>query len=152
MKVKDFMTRDVVVIEADSSLEEAARKLREHKISGAPVVEKDNVVGILSEADLLKALEEKEISLNTLLPSPLDLIELPIRVKLNLDDFLKKMESVGKLRVKDIMSKSVITVSPEADISEAARLMRKRNINRLPVMEDNRLVGIITRADLLRAL
>ncbi|GCC10653.1 inosine 5'-monophosphate dehydrogenase [archaeon] len=151
MKVKDFMTKDVVVIEVDESLEEAAKKLRKYRISGAPVLEEGNVIGVISEADLLKALEEKSISLNTLLPSPLDLIELPVRVKLNIDKITKEIKLLGKVKIKDVMTKSAITISPEEDISKAARLMRERGINRLPVVKDSKLVGIITRADLLKA-
>ncbi|GBE55334.1 inosine-5'-monophosphate dehydrogenase [archaeon BMS3Bbin15] len=151
MNVEDFMTKDVIVIGADESLEEAARKLRKYRISGAPVVEDGNVIGVISEADLLKALEEKSISLNTLLPSPLDLIELPVRVKLNIDKITKEIKLLDKLKIKDIMTKSAITISPEEDISKAARLMRERGINRLPVVKDSKIVGIITRADLLKA-
>ncbi len=151
MKVKDFMTKDVVVIEVDESLEEAAKKLRKYRISGAPVLEEGNVIGVISEADLLKALEEKSISLNTLLPSPLDLIELPVRVKLNIDKITKEIKLLGKVKIKDVMTKSAITISPEEDIPKAARLMRERGINRLPVVKDSKLVGIITRADLLKA-
>ncbi|HDL14536.1 MAG TPA: CBS domain-containing protein, partial [Euryarchaeota archaeon] len=131
MNVEDFMTKDVIVIGADESLEEAARKLRKYRISGAPVVEDGNVIGVISEADLLKALEEKSISLNTLLPSPLDLIELPVRVKLNIDKITKEIKLLDKLKIKDIMTKSAITISPEEDLSKAARLMRERGINRL---------------------
>ncbi len=151
MNVEDFMTKDVIVIEADESLEEAAKKLRKYRISGAPVVEDGNVIGVISETDLLKALEEKSISLNTLLPSPLDLIEFPVRVKLNINKITKEIKLLGKLKIKDIMTKSAITISPEEDISKAARLMRERGINRLPVVKDSKLVGIITRADLLKA-
>jgi len=152
MKVEDLMTKEVITLSPDDSLHEAAKKLRENKISGAPVVDGERVVGILSEADLLKALEEEAPEFKTLLPSPLDLLELPFRIKLSLDEATKKAEMIAKLRVRDVMSRNAITISPDADISEAARIMRERNINRLPVVDNGKLVGIITRADLLRAL
>lgn len=146
------MTKEVITLSPEESLHEAAKKLRENKISGAPVVDNNKVVGILSEADLLKAMEEEAPEFKTLLPSPLDILELPFRIKLSLDEATKKAERIAKLRVKDVMSRNAITITPDASISEAAKIMRERNINRLPVVDNGRLVGIITRADLLKAL
>lgn len=152
MKVKDLMSKEVLTVEAEENIDEAGKKLREYKISGAPVVEEGKVVGVLSEEDLLKALEEKEISFFTILPSPFEIIELPIRVRLGLDEAIKRAREVAEMKVRDVMSKGAVTISPEENISEAARVIRERNINRLPVVEEGELVGIITRADLLQAL
>lgn len=152
MKVRDLMTSDVVVVEAEERLEQAAKKLRKHGISGAPVVEGSKVLGVLSEADLLEVLEEKDVSFFTVLPSPFEVFELPVRVKLGLEKAAKRTGQVAKMRVKEVMSEGAITIPPESDISEAARIIRERDINRLPVVEKGKLVGIITRADLLEAL
>ncbi|WP_456474361.1 CBS domain-containing protein [Candidatus Pyrohabitans sp.] len=148
MKVKEVMTRKVITLSPEASIEEAARVLRENRISGAPVVEGEKLVGILSEADLMKLFQE-ETSLNLILPSPLDVIELPIRMHRKLSEEINKLAAS---KVKDVMTRKVITIEEDADIEEAARLMAKYDINRLPVIGEGRLIGIITRGDVIKAL
>lgn len=152
MKVKDVMTRNVIFFSPEDSIYDIAKKLRENKISGAPVLEQDKIVGIISEADIMRFLESEEVKLNTFLPSPFDVFELPIRMKLNLDKMMKRIKKVGEAKVKNAMTKKVITISPEEDVSKAAKLMREKRINRLPVVDNEKLVGIVTRGDLLKAL
>ncbi len=152
MKVKDVMTRNVIFFSPEDSIYDIAKKLRENKIRGAPVLEQDKIVGIISEADIMRFLESEEVKLNTFLPSPFDVFELPIRMKLNLDKMMKRIKKVGEAKVKNAMTKKVITVSPEEDVSKAAKLMREKRINRLPVVDNEKLVGIVTRGDLLKAL
>lgn len=147
MKVKDVMTREVITLSPEVGIEEAAKQLRENKISGAPVVDGDRIVGILSEADLMRLLEEE--SINLVFPSPLELIELPIKMHQQLKETIKKLTAS---KVKDVMTREVITIGEEARIEEAARLMAKHGINRLPVVKDGKLVGIVTRADVIKAM
>jgi len=148
LKVRDIMTRQVITLSPEESIEDAARKLRENRISGAPVVEGGRVVGVVSEADLMK-LFESEMSINLVLPSPLEIIELPIRMHRQLKEAAKR---IAARRVEDIMTRGVITIDEEAGIEEAARIMAKHGINRLPVIRQGRLVGIVTRADIIKAL
>lgn len=148
MKVRDVMTRQVVTLSPEESIEQAARKLRENRISGAPVVEGERVVGIVSEADLMR-LFEGEMSINLVLPSPLEIIELPIKMHRQLKEAAKRLAA---RRVADIMTRGVITIDEEASIEEAARIMAKHGINRLPVLKEGKLVGIVTRADVIKAL
>jgi CBS domain-containing protein len=147
LKVKDVMTREVITLSPEVGIEEAAKQLRENKISGAPVVDGDRIVGILSEADLMRLLEEE--SINLVFPSPLELIELPIKMHQQLKETIKKLTAS---KVKDVMTREVITIGEEARIEEAARLMAKHGINRLPVVKDGKLVGIVTRADVIKAM
>jgi len=148
LKVKDIMTRQVITLSPEESIDDAARKLRENRISGAPVVEGERIVGIVSEADLMK-LFESEMSINLVLPSPLEIIELPIKMHRQLKEAAKRLAA---RRVEDIMTRGVITIDEEASIEEAARVMAKHGINRLPVVREGKLVGIVTRADVIKAL
>ncbi len=148
MKVKDIMTRQVITLSPEESIDDAARKLRENRISGAPVVEGERIVGIVSEADLMK-LFESEMSINLVLPSPLEIIELPIKMHRQLKEAARRLAA---RRVEDIMTRGVITIDEEASIEEAARVMAKHGINRLPVVREGKLVGIVTRADVIKAL
>ncbi|MEJ8542628.1 CBS domain-containing protein [Methanothermobacter wolfeii] len=153
IKVKDAMQSDVITVKRTNSIHEAARVLRENRISGAPVVDDDGkLVGIISEGDIMRLLEVHSPRLNLILPSPLDLVELPIRMKHEYDEIAKGIRKAAVMLVEEIMKEKVITVSPEASVSDAAELMDKHDIKRLPVVdEDGNLVGIITRGDVIGA-
>jgi CBS domain-containing protein len=138
MKVFDLMTKDVVSVTPDTSLRDAAALLVERRISGVPVVDaSDEVVGVLSEGDILvKA--GGSVSRNRLLGWLLD-------PDLDLEDKIRA-ETVA-----EAMSAPAVTVTAQRPVYEAARLMVRENVNRLPVVEDGKLVGILTRADVVRA-
>ena len=138
MRVDDLMTRDVVTVTPATALRDAASLLVEHAISGVPVVsENGEVVGVVSEADILvKA--GGSVSRNRLLGWLLD-------PDLGLDEKIRA-ETVG-----EAMTSPALVVSPSRPVYEAARLMVSENVNRLPVVDDGRLVGILTRADIVRA-
>ncbi|NPV64806.1 MAG: CBS domain-containing protein [Methanobacteriaceae archaeon] len=154
MKVEDAMQKNVITIKNDMKIEEAARILRENKISGAPVIDKKNrLVGMLSEGDIIRLLEVHSPKLNLILPSPLDLIELPIRMKHEYDEIVKGIKKASLTLVDEIMTRKLITVKPDQSISDAAELMDKHKIKRLPVVDDEgNLIGIITRGDIIGAL
>jgi CBS domain-containing protein len=153
-QVKDVMTKDVTTFSKDASVYDCAKILGENRISGAPVVdESEVVVGVLSETDIIKIIESKDIKINLILPSPLDVLELPVRMKLGLDEVMKSAKKAASARAEDVMSKKVVTIHEEEDISSATKIMAERNINRLPVMDENgKLVGIITRGDVIGAI
>ena len=138
MKVSDLMTRDVVAAKPTMTLREAAALLVEKRISGMPVVnEESEVVGVVSEADILvKA--GGGTSRNRLLGW---LLEPDFG-----DEDKIRAETVG-----EAMSAPALTISAHRPVHEAARLMVGESVNRLPVIEDGRLVGILTRADVVRA-
>lgn len=152
-KVKDIMTGDVITFVTSDSIYNCAKILRGHRISGAPVVDNNGeVIGILSEGDIMRLIESRDININLILPSPLDVLELPVRMKLGLDDLVKSIKTAASANVGDIMTKHVVAVSPEEDVPKAARIMADKNINRLPVMDDGKLIGIITRGDVIGAI
>jgi CBS-domain-containing membrane protein len=140
MRVRDAMTRDVIALNKFDDIGNAVKLLAEKNISGLPVVDRENrVVGIISEADVVsmvgsrRAHTFKEI-LRSIVGHP-----LPER-------------KIGHL-VGDIMTSPAVTVYPDAEISEAVRLMDGRRIRRLPVVDkDQRLVGLISRSDIVKAM
>jgi len=151
MKVKDVMNSKVVFCKPDDTVREAAKILKENNISGVPVLKGDQLVGIISEGDLLKLLiipEKGELWL----PSPFEVIEVPIRELLGWEDTKKMLSDVGSTKIEEIMTKDVHTISSEASVEEASEHMVRHRINRLPVTEDNHLVGIVTRGDIIDGL
>ena len=114
MKVSEIMTTDVLRVREDAEIEEAARLLARHRISGLPVVSSEGrLVGLVTELDLIT----KE----------------------------------GK-RVGEIMARGVISVSPETPVEEVAHLLANRKIRRVPVMDGDMLVGIVSRSDLVKQI
>lgn len=138
MKVSDLMTRDVVTVDPETPLREAARALDERGISGVPVVdEADTVVGVLSEADIVvKAGGESHRT---------KLLGWLLESDLGLDD------KIHATTVGEAMSAPAVTIRSDRPIHEAAKLMATEGINRLPVVDGGRLVGIVTRADVVHA-
>jgi len=154
IKVKDAMERNVIKFHADDKISDVAQQLRDNKISGAPIVD-DNlkVIGIVSEGDIMRLLEVHSPRLNLILPSPLDVIELPIRMKYELDEIAEDMNRAASVIIGEIMTKKVYTIKEEDDISDAAQFMDTHSVNRLPVVDDEgKLIGIITRGDLISAM
>jgi len=149
--VGEVMTRIVVTTTPDARLDDAARLLREHHISGLPVVAPPHrVVGLLSERDIVRALHR-----GTGVDSPRGLLDLLV------DSAPRRGESVLEVarrqlhnaRVSDAMSPRVVTVDRDAPLIEAARRMRVHRVKRLPVVDpDGRLVGIVSRADIVQAV
>lgn len=138
MKVCDLMTSEVATVTPAMSLRDAAALLAAKGISGVPVLNTANeVVGVLSEADIVvKAGGEvaRNRLLGWLLESDLDL-DAKIRAE----------------TVDDAMTAPPVTISPKRPVHEAARLMVAENVNRLPVVDKGKLVGVVTRADIVRA-
>jgi len=151
MLVRDVMNPDPVACQATDAVSEAAKLLKRNDISGMPVLEGTKLVGVVSESDLLKLLSAEEEG-GLWLPSPLEILEVPIRDLIRWEKLQAGAEEVGKTQVSEVMTKTVHTVGPEDTIEEAASIMVRRRINRLPVLEDEKLVGIITRGDIISGL
>jgi CBS domain-containing protein len=148
MRAMDVMTTNVITVGPDTSVQEVAKMLSERSISGVPVVDAENrLVGILSEGDLLHRVEtgtERRVQrrrrswwLDTI-GSDEELAR----------DYVK---SHGRT-AKDVMTREVVTVSDTTDLAEIANLLETKRIKRVPVVRDGKLVGIVSRANLVRAL
>lgn len=146
------MKKKVIYFKPNDTVFDVAKVLSEHNISGAPVVDKGKVVGVLSDSDIIKFIRLKipEESAGSVEPHIWGLVLLSL-VKGQFQ-FRKELKRISKIKAKDIMSNLVFSISPEASLVEAAELMEKNNVHRLPVIEGEKLVGILSRADLIRAL
>ena len=112
----------------------------------------DELAGILTESDIIAQLETGRISDDLWLPSPLEVIEVPIREYVNWEKTKKALTNIGDTPVKDVMTHPVITATEDMDIEASAALMLKKKIVRLPVTRGKKLVGILTRADIVGAI
>ena len=142
------MERDPVTASPEDGVEDVIRLLREHELPGLPVVnEGGRCVGIVTEADLV--LSEQEADLH--LPHYVDLMGAVVFLE-PLKRFEDRLRKAYASKVEDMMTPEPITISPDASVKEAARLIAERRHNRLPVVEHGRLVGVVTRLDVLEAL
>ncbi len=148
--VEEVMTAPVYTAVPNESLLSAARTMRSHHVSGLPVVDtKGRVLGVLSEKDIVGALDHQvgighargvlDILLAGYEPKRKDILQRSVAALLN-----------GVVR--DAMSHPAATVDEDAPLSEAWHLLRQFSVNRLPVVRDDRLSGIITRQDVLKVL
>ena len=143
MLAKDVMTTNVVTIASDTRVDDIARLLLERNISGAPVLDTaGRLVGVVSEGDLMRRLESDAGRHRswwlTLLASPEE------RAR----DFTK---SHGQL-AEDVMTRDVVTVAEDTPVGEIAHILERRRIKRVPVVQDGKVVGIVSRANLLHGL
>jgi CBS domain-containing protein len=154
ISVQDAMQKDVISLSSAGQISDAAKILRANNISGAPVLDEDNnLVGILSEGDIMRLLEVHSPNLNLFLPAPFDLFELPIRMKIEYDEIAEGIKKAAKVLVKEIMTSKLVTIAPEKSISDAAELMDVHDIKRLPVIDEKgKMIGILTRGDIIGAL
>ena len=140
MKVKDVMTSPVVSIEPDSTIPQAVRIMLQRHISGLPVVDTSaHVIGIISESDLLRD-DGKGVD-----GSPW------LQMMVGPDALSGEPAQLSARRVGNVMTRGPVTVAPNASIAQACRLMEQHGIKRLPVVQNDTLVGLIARADLVRA-
>lgn len=152
MKVREIMTRNPVTVSADGPVRTAAGLLRKKRIGGLPVMEQDTVVGVVTESDIISLLETGKLSDDLWLPSPLEVIEVPLREIVNWEKTKTALTNIGDTAVKKIMSHPPIIIDEEADIEDAAALMLSHKIARLPVVQQGRLTGIIAKADIIRGV
>lgn len=152
MKIKDIMTTNVIFCIPDDLVKDAARLMREHEVSGIPIVEEGKVLGIITENDILKLLEVPERNSQLWLPSPFEIIEVPIRELISWEEAKHALDNKGALNVGDVMSHPAITARPDESLETVASRMVKHKINRVPVVEDGMLVGIVSRQDIIGGL
>lgn len=129
MYVRDYMSADPVIIGPNDSVGDALELLKDHSIRRLPVVSKGKLIGLVTNTDLIKAS-----------PSP------ATSLSIHEINYL-----YPKIKIKDIMTKDVITIGPDEAIEEAAVLMREKKFGTLIVVDKNNLEGIITESDLFKA-
>ncbi|HSK92943.1 MAG TPA: CBS domain-containing protein [Candidatus Angelobacter sp.] len=140
MRVSDVMSDSVVAVPPDMPLRDVARLLQEHRISGVPVVEDGACLGVLSEADLLVKQLGRSVSRR-----------MPIEWIIGEHHDPAELRRRAATTAREAMSSPAVTITGDRPVREAAALMVDRNVNRLPVVREGRVVGILTRSDLVRA-
>jgi CBS-domain-containing membrane protein len=146
IKAADIMTRSVVISRPDDPVRQIAKLLCDHEISAVPVCDQnDNIVGMVSEGDLMRPFGREKMLKRAwwlnMLAEGSDLAP----------DFMDYVRMDGR-RARDLMTKTIITASESADIAELADLMTSNHVKRLPILRDSKIVGIVSRADVVRAL
>jgi acetoin utilization protein AcuB len=131
MLVKNWMSKNVITVDRNDSMQDAMKYLKEHDIRMLPVLKNDKLIGIITDRDLKRA-------------SASDATTLEVHELLYL---------LSKIQVKDIMTRDVITVPPDFTVEETAQVLQRNRISGAPVVDANgRLVGTITQSDLFRVL
>jgi CBS-domain-containing membrane protein len=143
MRAMDVMTSEVMTVSEIATVQAATKLLVEHGISAVPVVDKDNqVIGMVSEGDLLHRAEtgtERRRSW---------WLEMVASTNQLAGEYVRSHSG----SVKDVMTRDVISVTDETEVADIAILLETNRIKRVPVLRDGRLVGIVSRANLVRAL
>ncbi len=143
MQAKDIMIRDVVTVQPDTSVREAARLMTDNRVSGLPVVTEDGrVVGILTASDLLHRVEtgaERRPSwFSSFFARP--------------DELARQYAKDHGRKAREVMSRHIVSVVEDASLSEVADVLERNGFKRVPVTRDGMLIGIISRGDLVRVL
>jgi len=144
---KDIMTKKVITINQDASIEELSNLLLDNKISGAPVVDNDaKIVGIATEGDII--IRDTDMHF----PRYFKLLDSIIYLE-SLTKFKDSMRKHLAVKVSEIMTLDIVSCTTETTIDEVAGMMVEKKINRIPVLSaDKKIEGIITRADIVRSM
>jgi CBS domain-containing protein len=142
MHASDVMTRDVITVSPEDPLQEVAKILLKHRISGVPVLDKDGkLVGVVSEGDLMRRAETDTDNHRSWW------LRLFVGAETLANDYVRSHAR----KVADIMTTSVLTAAPDTPLRDIASLMERNRVKRLPIVEDGRLIGIVSRANLMQA-
>jgi CBS domain-containing protein len=145
LNAKDIMTKKLISVPPEMEIVEAAKILLEKGINGVPVVDKDKLVGIICQSDLVA--QQKK------LPIPSLFTLLDGFIPLSSTKYLEKViHKIAATTVNDAMTPDPLTVSPETGIDEIATLMLEKKFHTIPVVDRGKLVGIVGKADILRTL
>jgi CBS domain-containing protein len=148
LTVRDIMDTRWLTVHPEDRIETVVHKLRENDLPGIPVVnDGDRCIGIITEADLIMAGEEEDLHL----PHYIELFGGIVFLE-STKRFEERLRKAVGATARDLMTEDPVTISPDASVQEAARVIAQRKHNRLPVVEHGRLVGVVTRVDVLDAL
>jgi CBS domain-containing protein len=146
LNASDIMTTDVITVQKDTSLKDLAKLLYENHINGVPVVDADGLlIGIICESDLIRKDKKLHIPTVVALFDWVLYLERPKKIE-------KEIQRINATKVEDLYTKKVVTVDEKMPVDEIATIMEQKKISTIPVMDGNRLVGIIGKTDLLRTL
>lgn len=143
---KDIMTKEVITVTTDVTIEGLARIFTKHDISGAGVVDEDGkLIGIVTENDLIKMEQRLHI------PTVINIFDAVIYLGSS-KRFEEDIKRMAATKVEDIFKKDVVTISESSTIEEIATIMSEKNIHHLPVVKKGKLVGIVGKKDIVKAI
>jgi CBS-domain-containing membrane protein len=146
LNASDIMTTKVITVKKETSLQDLARILYDNHINGVPVVDdEDRLIGIICESDLIR--KDKKLHIPTVV-SVFDAVfylESPKKLE-------KEIERINATQVEDLYTKDVLTIDEKTEIDEIATIMTQKKIYTIPVVDGDRVVGIIGKSDLIRTL
>ena len=146
LNASDIMTTDVITVQKDTSLKDLAKLLYDNHINGVPVVDADGLlIGIICESDLIR--KDKKLHIPTVVAifDWVLYLERPKKIE-------KEIRRINATKVEDLYTKKVVTVDEKVPVDEIATIMEQKKISTIPVMDGDRLVGVIGKTDLLRTL
>jgi CBS domain-containing protein len=148
LTVRDIMDPDPVTVTPETPVQDVVRALREHEVTGVPVVNgSGRCLGIITESDLVMPGDEGDLHL----PHFIELFGGIVFLE-SLSRFEDRLQRALASKARDMMSEDPVSIGPDASVHDAGRLIAAKHHNRLPVVEHGRLVGMVTRADVLDAL
>lgn len=143
---KDIMTKEVITVHPETEIVHAAKLLLEHHVNGLPVIDQEGrLQGIICQEDLIA--QQKKLPLPSFFVILDSVIPLTSYKKIE-----KSVQKIAAITVNEAMTPDPITVGPETSLEEIATLMVKHNIHTLPVLDNDKLVGIIGKEDILSTL
>ena len=148
LTVRDIMEIDVPAVYPEDPIEQVVRLMRDHELPGIPVInEGGRCVGIITEADLIMGGEQEDLHL----PHYIELFGGFVFLE-STKKFEERLRKAIAAIAQDVMTEDPITIEPDATVGEAARVIARSKHNRIPVVEHGRLIGVVTRIDVLDAL
>ncbi len=146
LTARDIMTREVITISPEASVEDLAKLLEESRIGGMPVMDAGGrIVGVVTQSDLVQRSRDLE------LPPALNILDLHLFLTTP-SRFKKRLEKLLGDKVQDVMTADPITIAADISVKEIAGIMASKKVHTLPVLEGGRLVGIVGKLDLIRGL
>jgi len=145
LKAKDIMTTSCITLTPETDITTAAKTLLEKKINGAPVIEDGKVVGVLCQADLVA--QQKKVTL----PSFFTLLDGVFPLSSH-EELEREMKKISALKVGEAMTPAPTFISPETSIEDIATTMANEKLYTLPVIDKDKLVGVVGKEDVLKTL
>lgn len=146
LTANDIMTKNVTTVRATTTIEELARILMEHKISGVPVVDDaGDLIGIVTENDLINQNRRLHIPTVIRLFDAFIMLESPGKIE-------KEIKKMTAITVNDIYTKEVITVTEDTPVQDIATIMSEKKVHLIPVVEGKKILGIIGKIDLIKGI
>jgi len=146
LSARDIMTTEVLTVSPETSISDLSKTLENRKIGGLPVVDKDGrLVGVITQSDLVERARDLE------LPPAINILDLHIYLQIP-SHLLQRVEKMLGTTVGDCMSPNPVTVAPDTPVSQIAALMAKQKVHTIPVLDGGKIVGVIGKMDLVRAM